>query len=85
MKLLLKFALKGPIDSKSTLVQVMACHLRGGKPLSKPMLTNIHNAILASWGHNELMLLTSLEDTLTFIRFNANWSGLDNNIKKIPT
>ena len=33
-----KFVLKGPIDKKSVLVQVMACHRTGDKPLPEPMV-----------------------------------------------
>ena len=33
------FVPKGPIDNKSALVQVMACHRIGDKPLPEPMLT----------------------------------------------
>ena len=35
----LKFVPKGPIDSKSSLRQVMARHQTGDKPLSEPELT----------------------------------------------
>ena len=34
----LKFVLKGPIDNKSALVQVMACRLFGADPFPEPML-----------------------------------------------
>ena len=40
----LKFVPKGPIDNKSTLVQVMAWRLTGDKPLSELMLTQFTNA-----------------------------------------
>ena len=39
IKLSLKFAPKGPIDNKAVLVQVMAWHQAGNKPLPEPMLT----------------------------------------------
>ena len=39
IKISLKFVLKGPIDNKPTLVQVMAWHRPGDKPLLEPMLT----------------------------------------------
>ena len=35
----LKFVPKIPIDNKSALVQVMALHRTGDKPLPEPMLT----------------------------------------------
>ena len=36
----LKFVLKGPIDNKSALVQVMAWCRTGDKPLSEPMMVS---------------------------------------------
>ena len=39
IRISLKFVLKGPIDNKSVLVQVMAWRRIGDKPLSEPMLT----------------------------------------------
>ena len=41
-----KFMPKGPIDSQSALVQVMACHLTGGKALPEPMLTKVFDTIM---------------------------------------
>ena len=35
----LKFQLKGSIDNKSTLVQMMTLHRIGDKPLPEPMMT----------------------------------------------
>ena len=35
----LKFVPRSPIDNKPALVQAMAWHWRGGKPLPEPMLT----------------------------------------------
>ena len=32
---------KGPIDNKSALIQVMAWHWSGDKPLPEPMLTQL--------------------------------------------
>ena len=56
----LKFVLKGWIDNRSALVQVIARRPTGDKPLPEPML-NIDQGVLdASWhhillqGHNEL-------------------------------
>ena len=42
----LKFVPKGPIDYKSALVQVMAWHRTGEKPLPESMLTQITNAYI---------------------------------------
>ena len=41
MQILLKFADEVPIDNKSSLVQVVAWHQTGDKPLPEPMLTII--------------------------------------------
>ena len=38
IKISLKFVLNGPIDNKSALVQIMAWHQPGDKPLSEPMM-----------------------------------------------
>ena len=38
IKISLKFVPKGPIDNKSTLVQVMAWHRAGDKPLLEPVM-----------------------------------------------
>ena len=46
IKFLLKFVLKGPINNKSALVQVMARHLFGAKPLPEPMLTQFTDAYM---------------------------------------
>ena len=40
---------RGPIEHKSTLVQVMDCHWTGDKPLPEPMLTQIYDAIWHHW------------------------------------
>ena len=42
----LKFVPKGLIDKKAALVQVMAWHLTGDKPLSEPMLTQFTDAYM---------------------------------------
>ena len=44
IKISLKFILKGPIDIKPALLQIMAWHRIGDKPLSKPMLTQFTDA-----------------------------------------
>ena len=41
-----KFVPNGPIDKKSALVQVMAWHRTGDKPLSEPMLTQFTDAYM---------------------------------------
>ena len=38
IKIWLKFIPNGPTDNKSTLVQIMALHWSGGKPLSESMM-----------------------------------------------
>ena len=44
-EILLKCVPDSLIDNKSTLVQVVACHLTGDKPLLEPMLTKIYDAL----------------------------------------
>ena len=41
-----KFILKGPIDNKLALVQVMAWRRTGDKPLPEPMLTQFTDAYM---------------------------------------
>ena len=45
MNIPLKCAPKGPIDYESALVQLMARHWTGNKPLHEPVLTKICGAI----------------------------------------
>ena len=42
----LKFVPRSPIDNKAALVQVMAWHWTGDKPLSEPMLTQFTDAYM---------------------------------------
>ena len=44
IKISLKFVPKGPIDNEPTLVQIMAWHGIGDKPLPEPMLTQFTDA-----------------------------------------
>ena len=46
IKIALKFVPKGTIDHMSALVQVMAWHLTGDKPLPEPMLTQFSDAYM---------------------------------------
>ena len=46
----LKFVLKGPIDYKSELVQVMAWRRTGEKPLPEPILTQFTAAYIRHQG-----------------------------------
>ena len=49
----MKYIPKGPVDNKPSLVQIMAWHLFGAKPLSEPMMAWFGNAympLLASVG-----------------------------------
>ena len=48
-KISLEFVPKGPIDNKALLVQVMAWHQIGDKPLSEPMLTWFTEAYMRHW------------------------------------
>ena len=49
---------KDPMGNKSALVQVMACHLFGDKPLPEPMATQFTNPC-ATPGLNELIQRSS--------------------------
>ena len=42
----LKFVLRSPVDNKPALVQVMAWHQTGDKPLLEPMLTQLTDAYM---------------------------------------
>ena len=50
----LKFVPRGPINNIPTLLQVMAWHRPGDKPLSEPMMVRLPTHIYASLGLNEL-------------------------------
>ena len=41
IKISLKFVPKGPINNIPALVQIMAWHLSGAKPLSEPMMASL--------------------------------------------
>ena len=45
-----KFVPKNAIDNNSALVQILAWHRRGDKPLPEPMLTQITDAYIRHWG-----------------------------------
>ena len=46
IRIWLNFVLKGPVDIKAALVQVMAWHQTGDKPLPEPMLTHLTDAYM---------------------------------------
>ena len=46
IKISLKFVPKGPINNVSALVQIMAWHRTGNKPLSEPMMTQFNDAYM---------------------------------------
>ena len=51
IRISLKFVLKGPIDNKSALVQVMAWCQAGDKPLPEPILTQFIDTYMPHyWG-----------------------------------
>ena len=50
IRISLKFVAKGPIDDKSTLVQVMAWRRTGNKPLPEPRLTQSTDAFMRHSG-----------------------------------
>ena len=54
IKMSMKFVPKGLINNISVLVQIMAWHRPGNKPLSEPMMVSLLTHIYASLGLNEL-------------------------------
>ena len=61
----LKFVLKGPIDNIPALVQVMAWHRSGAKPLSEPMMVNslTHICVIRPQWVNAQALWTAIVQT----------------------
>ena len=49
MKISLKFVPKGPINNNPALVQIMAWHQSGDKPLSEPMMVSLLTHICVTW------------------------------------
>ena len=49
IKMSLKFVPKGPINNIPTLIQIMAWHLSGAKPLSEPMMISLLMHICITW------------------------------------
>ena len=70
IRISLKFVPRGPINNIPSLVQIMAWHRPGDKPLSEPMMVSLLMHICVTWPHglNELthrgftMLLYSIID-----------------------
>ena len=60
IRISLKFIPKGPIYNKWALVQVMAWHRIGDKPLPEPMLTQFTDAYMRHCGGDELRLFWSV-------------------------
>ena len=56
----LKFVPKSPIDNKPALIQVMAWHQAGNKPLPEPNVDPVHWHIYAAHGADELTSITIL-------------------------
>ena len=50
IKISLELVPKVPIDNKSALIQVMAWHWTGDKPLPEPVLTWFTDAYMRYWG-----------------------------------
>ena len=50
IRISLKFVSKGSIDDESALVQVMAWHRAGAKPLPEPMLSKFPDAYMRHQG-----------------------------------
>ena len=56
-KVLLKFVTKGQIKNIPALVQIMAWHQIGDKPLFEPMLTQFTDAYISSPGGEQLIMI----------------------------
>ena len=80
IKISLKFVPKGPIDNNPPLVQLMAWHRIGNKPLSEPMLTRFIDAymqlggdeltLIPAWINNHMPNKVWDEITYPFLNFN---------------
>ena len=91
MKIPLKFVPKGPINDIPALVQKMAWHRSGDKPLSEPMMVSYWR-IYASLGLNELnnetihynqmSVHTVLKYKASLLKIYATWSGGENLINQ---
>ena len=64
IKISLKFVPKGSFNNIPVLVQIMAWHRPGDKPLSEPMMINLPTYICISRPLNELTLITDHSLTL---------------------
>ena len=43
----LKFVLKGPVDNKPSLIQIMGCPQRGNRPLFELMMASFNEAYIS--------------------------------------
>ena len=73
-KIALKFVPKGPIDNKSSLVQVMAWHQTGAKPLSEPMVSLLTGAYIhVSLSLNKSKLISPLVPHIWVSESGQHW------------
>ena len=81
LKISLKFVPKGPIDSNPALVQIIAWHRIGDKPLSGPILTRFTNAYMRHeerWVHFCLTNSTWRRFTDIALNINFHWRAIVN-------
>ena len=69
IKISLKFVPKGPIDNIPALVQIMAWHRSGDKPLSEPMMVSLLTHICVT----RPQWVNSLRPSYAYIRVSRHW------------
>ena len=89
---MLKFVPKGPINNIPALIQIMAWHRPGDKPLSKPMMVSLLMHICVTWpqwvknvsiqGSTSPTFFTSIEKKIYLILFEkCRLQNVDNFLK----
>ena len=68
IKISLRFVSKGPVNNTAALVQIMAWHLSGDKPLSEPMIVSLlrHLCITRPQWIKDLFIICSVSRDLEF-------------------
>ena len=71
IKISLKFVIKGAINNIPAMVQIMACHLLGDKPLSEPMMARLptHICITRPQWVNESWVLATCASNIPSSRY----------------
>ena len=66
LRISLKFVPRSPINNKPALVQVIAWHQTGDKPLPEPMLTQLTDAYMQHWGEMSQSCFTAYWASVRF-------------------